>query len=82
MENYVKKNLVNINNYELIFYLYNNNGIYSFKTELYSNNTIVDKAETMGVTNDRNIADYIYNILVRKNVFPSHLFYVIDEIIV
>lgn len=82
MENYVKKNLITIDNYELILYMFNDNGIYSFKTELFSNNEIVDKAETMGITNDRNKADYIYNLLVRESVFPSHLFYVIDEIIV
>ncbi len=79
---YIKKNIINTDKYILVLYMCDNMGIYSFKSVLYSCDSIVDKAETTGITDDRQKAAYIYNLLVSKKVFPCHLFYVIDEAIV
>lgn len=76
----VKKKLINIENYILSIYLYDNNGIYSFKSELVLDNRIICSAKTQGITDEYIKADKIFQILAEGCVFPAHLFNVIDEI--
>jgi hypothetical protein len=71
-----------LENFCFIFKLFEYDGIYCFYGEVTQNGTQIENFRTPGITDDRQTADKIFDILVENTVSPTHFCYVIDEIIV
>ena len=77
----VKEKSITIQNFKLIIYEIEENNLFYIKAELYGADfNLIDKCETPAITQDINKANSIFDILVENNVFPCHLYNVIDEI--
>lgn len=61
--------------------MHSENNVYSFSSILKKEEQIIEYCKTKGITNDFDRACAIFKVLKENEVFPCHLYNVVDELI-